>query len=157
MDDFDRTQFRRRSSSEQSLPEVTKERRRQSAKATDQFKARIPRELRRCEVCGWQPPAPPLKLNRTLFLLHAHHIVPVSRQGTDEPENLILLCANCHDIADYLSGRSIGTEYIKTRDVLLENLALLRTDPDAWEQRQQEWAWDAQKRCTNLLGNLLHP
>lgn len=29
-----------------------------------------------------------------------HHIIPVCENGTDEPENLILLCPNCHELAD---------------------------------------------------------
>jgi 5-methylcytosine-specific restriction endonuclease McrA len=28
--------------------------------------------------------------------LEVHHIVPVSDGGSDEPHNLILLCAECH-------------------------------------------------------------
>jgi len=43
-----------------------------------------------CEQCG---------LNLTWNVARVHHIVPVSQGGTDKPENLLLLCANCHAMA----------------------------------------------------------
>ena len=60
----------------------------------------------KCAICGWQ-----------LFENHSdiadldgriqkgngceiHHIIPLSKGGTSEWENLILLCPNCHKKAD---------------------------------------------------------
>lgn len=41
-----------------------------------------------CEICGYAVKS----------ALHAHHMVPVSRPGsTNHPNNLIVLCANCHN------------------------------------------------------------
>ena len=30
--------------------------------------------------------------------LDIHHIIPIEDGGTDDPENLILLCSNCHHL-----------------------------------------------------------
>lgn len=38
--------------------------------------------------------------------LHKHHIVPKSRGGNDSPENLILLCLECHGKAHDVSFKS---------------------------------------------------
>ena len=40
-----------------------------------------------CEECG---------IELTRAIMTPHHIVPVSAGGDDSPENLIVLCANCH-------------------------------------------------------------
>lgn len=46
------------------------------------------RQKGRCALCAEQYP------------LHIHHIIPVSRGGTNDPDNLVLLCANHHALAD---------------------------------------------------------
>ena len=40
-----------------------------------------------CEECG---------IELTRAIMTPHHIVPVFAGGDDSPENLIVLCANCH-------------------------------------------------------------
>lgn len=39
-----------------------------------------------CEACGLYAP----------YILEAHHVKPVKEGGKGWPENLIMLCANCH-------------------------------------------------------------
>jgi len=46
----------------------------------------------KCEACGFS----------CEYALEAHHVVRVSEGGTDDDSNLVILCANCHSIADYL-------------------------------------------------------
>ncbi|NMX22022.1 hypothetical protein C5S30_06250 [ANME-1 cluster archaeon GoMg4] len=41
---------------------------------------------------GWQCQ----KCGATNVQLHAHHIIPLSQGGSNEPDNLITLCKNCH-------------------------------------------------------------
>lgn len=41
----------------------------------------------KCSDCGWDK-----------GFCHVHHIIPKSAGGTDELENLIVLCPNCHQI-----------------------------------------------------------
>jgi HNH endonuclease. len=41
----------------------------------------------RCAFCG----------ETSISTLEIHHIYPLETGGSDEPENLILLCASCHD------------------------------------------------------------
>ena len=33
---------------------------------------------------------------RTILTLDVHHLTPISKEGQDEPENLLALCPNCH-------------------------------------------------------------
>ncbi|WP_324736392.1 HNH endonuclease signature motif containing protein [Thermococcus sp. SY098] len=43
----------------------------------------------KCEVCGKKlPPS----------ALHIHHITPVSEGGTNRVDNIIVVCANCHNL-----------------------------------------------------------
>lgn len=92
-----------------------------------------------CEVCGWTPPVvlDPKGEGRGLCV---HHVVPVACGGSDEDENLVLLCPNHHAIADNLGRtRSRGLEgnrYFgpRTREELLETLRRLDVDPDGWER-----------------------
>lgn len=42
-----------------------------------------------CQKCGRQ--FPPFST-----FLHVHHILPLSRGGSNTPENLITLCRDCH-------------------------------------------------------------
>src|SRR5208337_4216178 len=42
--------------------------------------------MAKCADCGIERP-----------YLHTHHIVPRSKGGTDDPSNLVKLCANCHE------------------------------------------------------------
>jgi hypothetical protein len=53
-----------------------------------------------CERCGHQPPR---KL--AARVLHLHHVKPRAAGGSDDPSNLILLCANCHQLAHSLAYR----------------------------------------------------
>ena len=43
-----------------------------------------------CHLCGWHA------VGRNRYFLHAHHIVPRGRGGTDTLDNLISLCLECH-------------------------------------------------------------
>ena len=69
------------------------------ARSRARFKAGIGAELQ-CECCGWSP-RPPLGRKA----INAHHIVPASAGGSDEAENLIALCPNCHAMAHAIFGR----------------------------------------------------
>jgi 5-methylcytosine-specific restriction endonuclease McrA len=46
----------------------------------------------RCEVCGFS----------CELALEVHHIVRVADGGSHDWDNLVLLCANCHALVDYL-------------------------------------------------------
>jgi 5-methylcytosine-specific restriction endonuclease McrA len=45
-----------------------------------------------CQVCGFS----------CELALEVHHVVRVTDGGTDDWDNLVLLCANCHSLVDYL-------------------------------------------------------
>src|SRR4051812_35602132 len=71
----------------------------------------------KCEACGWCPP------DEAWTLLNLHHIVPVACGGSDDSENIVLLCPNDHAVAHWV-GRRSGGEYHgpRNRDRLLEAL-----------------------------------
>jgi len=52
--------------------------------------------------------------------LHKHHIVPRSRGGTDDDDNIVLLCIDCHGLAHDASFKSrnglIASGIQKVRD-----------------------------------------
>jgi hypothetical protein len=54
----------------------------------------LKRDRRRCRVCGRSPD------DFVDVTLHVHHIVPWSRSGLTEEDNLVTLCATCHDGLD---------------------------------------------------------
>jgi 5-methylcytosine-specific restriction endonuclease McrA len=70
------------------------------ATARARFKARSGESLA-CEACGWVP-RPPLGVRA----INVHHITPTTAGGSDQPENLIPLCPNCHALAHAIFGRS---------------------------------------------------
>lgn len=51
-----------------------------------------------CTHCAWRPPKP--------SMLHGHHITPRACGGSDDPENIIVLCPNCHALAHYVTAMS---------------------------------------------------
>lgn len=56
-----------------------------------------------CQVCFWHAPRSPRWGDQAL--LHAHHIRPVSKGGSHDFENFVLVCPNCHAIAHLLYPR----------------------------------------------------
>ena len=51
-----------------------------------------------CELCGY---------DKYPQILEAHHKTPTSERGSSEPENIIILCPNCHRLEHY-KDRSFG-------------------------------------------------
>lgn len=87
-----------------------------------------------CQICGDRKGNP-------YCVLHAHHIVPRSQGGPDEPENVITLCDLCHAVVtkrwhkpwfgELTDQKKRELEWI--RQEFLEFLAL---DPEARVARQ---------------------
>lgn len=71
-----------------------------------------------CQTCGLGLNNPELNA-----VFEVHHIIPVSMGGSDDEENLILLCSNCHKIV----GAYINGEFIPPKDKvdIYSNLILL--------------------------------
>jgi hypothetical protein len=104
------------------------------AKAVEGFKA----DKAACEVCDFTPPRALAGPGSPYLarLLHAHHVVPVACGGTDDPDNLIVVCPTCHAVAHALGriGRMAAVrEWVgpRSRDELIEENRLL-DDPEAW-------------------------
>jgi len=73
-----------------------------------------------CQICGSS-----IKVSKDRFYSEGHHIKPLGRphNGPDKPDNIIIVCANCHVKCDYriikleklkldVLGRVINKEYI---------------------------------------------
>jgi predicted HNH restriction endonuclease len=54
----------------------------------------------RCAVCGWHLPTITPKGNQYQGGCELHHIIAYKDGGTETVDNLILLCPNCHKLAD---------------------------------------------------------
>lgn len=50
-----------------------------------------------CAVCGFD----------CVPAIQAHHLVPASEGGTNSRENIVLVCANCHSVIEYLRKTSV--------------------------------------------------
>ncbi len=47
----------------------------------------------RCEACQWV-----CRARYASRVMHLHHIIPVSREGTNDSQNLMMLCPSCHSL-----------------------------------------------------------
>lgn len=56
----------------------------------------------KCAVCGWYAPMYLKGYSKILKTRGCdfHHIIPVAEGGTNDSSNVILLCPNCHCLAD---------------------------------------------------------
>jgi predicted restriction endonuclease len=115
-----------------------------------------------CEICGWHAPEFLQEmLGRSCFAVNAHHVLPVACGGSDELDNLVLLCPNHHAIADLLSGRfnkgrgNKNNSFITDKAELIEMLRLIDDDPAAWQAQMEERFSREQGEITELLSKLL--
>lgn len=69
-----------------------------------------------CEACKVAMPAP--------ALVHLHHVVFVARGGTNDDDNVALLCPNCHAKAHWLDRKLPADERPQDRAALLALLAV---------------------------------
>ena len=67
----------------------------------------------KCAICGWSIPSK-IGYHRThQGGCEVHHIIPVCEGGTEDQDNLILLCPNCHKMAHYgMYSRDYIRQYI---------------------------------------------
>jgi hypothetical protein len=56
--------------------------------------------------------------------LHLHHVVPLSKGGSNKIENLTLLCENCH--SDSHGGRNLSCEFVKTETAFSKRVGNIR-------------------------------
>jgi hypothetical protein len=110
----------------------------------------------RCSACNWEPPA----LLRGVIAggIAVHHVIPVACGGSDDPSNLLLLCANCHALAHAIctkSHYSSGThkEYfgpLTAKDMCAE-LKLLLQSPESWQAQREQEALSYQRTAVDLI------
>ena len=101
-----------------------------SKKEVDNFLAEVGRM---CCIC------------KRLHKIQLHHIVPLAEGGTDEIDNAIALCPNCHDEvhSSYASGRTTRVytpEELKEHIKSTKNLAM---KVRKWQPGSDEWEHDA--------------
>ncbi len=117
----------------------------------------IPQDVRR-EVlteAGYRCAVPTC---RTILLIDLHHIIPVSEDGDNSPDNLIALCPNCHALHH---RKEIPQEAVRVWKGMLVTLNLA-FDKDAMElllfltRKEQEerpygYTSECVMRCAGLI------
>lgn len=104
----------------------------------------------KCAICGWSASRYSHidDIEYRSYGCHAHHIVPVREGGTDEYENLILLCPNHHKMADMgLISREELREYTYSNEEaqqILDNIS-----------RNEKEGYDPNKIAVQLDGSML--
>ncbi len=91
-----------------------------------------------CTACGWQPPIFLTDRHKRTFLA-VHHLLPVSDGSLDDVGNLIILCPNCHSLADYLPSIIVLPYGEEHRSALIDHLRLLNNDPEEWQRQYNSW------------------
>lgn len=77
----------------------------------------------KCAICGWSIPQwrPGYEKHEYAGGCEVHHIVPISQGGTEESDNLILLCPNCHKMAHVgIIAREQLKTFAKTNEQITE-------------------------------------
>lgn len=74
-----------------------------------------------CTVCDWRG---------YRSLAHEHHIIPQAAGGTDDPTNLVMLCATCHHALHMIGLDILNGKTNRARD----RLALQWPEPARREQ-----------------------
>lgn len=88
---------------------------------------RVREERPYCRICG------------TVVNLHVHHICPRSRVQNDEPDNLVVLCAEHHsgvhnrtvDLGSYLSAEEQAKAVLLTGSLSLAQKLLYPTEQES--------------------------
>lgn len=96
------------------------------------------RDNRRCKICGSSP------TNNEHVELHIHHILPYSKGGLTEEENLITLCHTCHNglgtREDYSLYDYIGVKLLSASGFISESYTLqLSRNIIALEKYRKSW------------------
>ena len=100
-----------------------------------QFARQVIERDKRCQECG------------SVFNLQAHHIIPFSEEGPDEPSNGITLCVSCHR-KRHPRGTTIGFYF---RDMEQDEINALRARLNALAA---EFGYIAKRGPTAGRGNL---
>lgn len=90
--------------------------------------AQLTEQAGACELCG-------SKRN-----LDVHHIIPVACGGTDDQDNLIVVCKHCHGALTPQSALTkTGIENLKKRNEIVDLIVWYyeQIDPDCWNH--EDW------------------
>ncbi len=92
-----------------------------------------------CRYCGNRPPH---------VILEVDHVVPVSKGGTDEPENLITTCRDCH--------RGKKEDALNAQSFISSTEDRMKEEEERLEQKQalEEWLSEKTKHRENIYVRL---
>ena len=54
----------------------------------------------KCQICGQS-----FQMDNEKYYCEAHHLIPISEDGSQSPENVIILCANHHRMFHYAKSK----------------------------------------------------
>ena len=115
-------------------------------KMRSKIKSKINTELleafdRKCAICGWGLSTDiSVKKYRHSGGCQFHHIIPIAQGGTNDEENLILLCPNCHALAH---AGILTEEALKTHTM----------NKDEAHRKAQENIWQHMLAAVKLLSD----
>ena len=83
--------------------------------------AKIAKDLKtlyqnKCQICKFT-----FQKENGEFYSESHHIIPLSENGLDKRQNLIVVCANCHREL-HLANVKLGKLLQNTREVIINNI-----------------------------------
>ena len=71
----------------------------------------------KCQICGYQ-----FQMDNGQYYCEAHHIIPISENGSQSEENVIILCANHHRMFHYAKNTIlVGPLLNKMRTIQIGN------------------------------------
>lgn len=88
-----------------------------------------------CQGCGYVP----AMIEMQWSIVEVHHICRVADGGTDDPDNIVFICANCHRIAHFMFPQRGRLRLPPTRAQLLEALC----DPVGYLEQQKRAVTEA--------------
>ena len=78
-------------------------------------------------------------------------MVSSADDGSDEPDNFIILCPNCHSIADYLPSIIVMPLGEERRNSLIKHLQLLNNDAQEWKRQYDFWRTQQKRNVVYAL------
>jgi len=82
---------------------------------------------KKCEICKWDE-----------GYCHKHHIIPLSKDGKDDNDNIMILCPNHHSEATKIGYKNFNLKY-KIKRGQLDNKKLLNEVALSYYQFFKKW------------------
>ena len=101
------------------LENISVEKRQLAVKRNQQIVKRLKQVYDcKCQICGER-----FLMDNGIYYCEAHHIIPISEDGSQMPENVIILCASHHRMFHYAKNRIVIDSIIDgVRKIHIDNV-----------------------------------